>query len=145
MPLSVSALAVRAVIGFVAGAAVVAVVLWFALPGGPVPIHVRWTSNTTDAQRAALEQRFHLTNGEVTEGTTRAYQLADTSTDNIRSLVQNPNVDDTADLNRLKFRPRFSNDRARQIPFFSVLGGLAGAAFALFRAWRGPAAAAART
>jgi hypothetical protein len=115
------------VAAFVVITAAAAGVLSLTLSSDPVPIHVRWKPGTTDAERAALEQRFHLTEGVVSEGTTRAYLLADTSTDNIRAMVQHPNVEDTADINRIRFRPAFALDRDRRLIFFSVVAGGLGA------------------
>ena len=110
-------------VAFVIGTGLAAVVLSSTLSRDPVPMHVRWKPGTTDSDRAALEQRFHLRDGVATEQNTWAYHLADTSTDNIRAIIQHPQVEDTADLNRIKFRPRFSYDRERRLIFFSVVGG----------------------
>lgn len=93
-----------------------------------VPINVRWRPDVADEQRIDLERRFQLIDGRVTEGTTRAYLLADLSTDNIRALIQHASVDDTANLNRRRFRPPFAYDRARVIPAYALIAGLAGAA-----------------
>ena len=107
-------------------------VLSLTLSHDRVPVHVRWKPGTTDAERAALEQRFHLTEGVVTEGTTRAYLLTDTSTGNIRALVQHPSVEDTSRIDRIRFRPAFAHDRDRRLIFFSVVaGGLGGVALLL--------------
>jgi hypothetical protein len=112
--------------------AAAAAILSITLASGPVPIHVRWKPAVTDAERSALEQRFHLTEGVATEGTTRAYMLTDTSTANIRELVQHPGVDDTADINRVRFRPAFKHDRGRRLVVFSVVtGGIAAVAVLL--------------
>jgi hypothetical protein len=119
------------VVAFVAITAAAAFVLSLTLAAGAVPMHIRWTPATTDAERTALEQRFHLTEGVVTEGRTRAYMLADTSTDNIRAMVQSPNVEDTADINRIRFRPAFKYDRTRRLVFFSILAGGIGAVIVL--------------
>lgn len=127
-------LAVRMLLGFVVVAVVAAVVLSMTLSHGPVPMHVRWSPSTTDADRAALEQKYSLTQGEVTDGRTRAYRLADTSTGNIRALVQDPHVEDTADINRVRFRPRFSNDPQRKLLVYSVAAGLVGAIVAAYKA-----------
>ena len=97
------------------------------IPAPQVPINVRWRAGVTDEHRIALERQFHLTEGRVTEATTRAYLLTDTSTDNIRALVQHASVDDTANLNRVRFRPPFAYDRARTIPAYALIAGLAGA------------------
>jgi hypothetical protein len=71
-------------------------------------------------QRAALEARFHLANGERREGTTWSYQLTDPSFLNIHALVRDPAVDDTANINRRLFRPALADDRVARI----VLGAL---------------------
>jgi hypothetical protein len=108
---------------FVILTAAAAAILSATLDSGPVPMHVRWKPGIADADRVALEQRFRLTEGVVTEGTTRAYRLADTSTANIRAIVQHPSVDDTADINRIRFRPAFKYDRDRRLIFFSIVAG----------------------
>lgn len=117
---------------FVLLTAAAAGVLSMTLTRDPVPMHVRWTPGTADSERVALERRFGLTQGEVTEGTTRAYRLQDTSTENIRALVQHPRVEDTADINRVRYRPAFAYDRERRLIFFSVVAGFAGAVAVLF-------------
>jgi hypothetical protein len=119
---------------FVVITAAAAGILTFTLSRDPVPIHVRWKPGPTDAERTQLERRFSLTQGEVTEGTTRAYRLADTSTDNIRAMVQHPNVEDTANINRIRFRPAFAIDRQRRLIFFPLLlGGIGAVAVVLWR------------
>src|SRR4051812_43200025 len=91
--------------GFVVITGLAALVLSNTLSNDPVPIHVRWKEDVSDVQRAALERRFGLVGAEPREKTTYAYLLADFSTDNIRAMVQDPNVDDTSDINRIRFRP----------------------------------------
>ena len=120
------------VVAFLVITAAAAGVLSVTLSRRPVPMHVRWKPGTSDAERTALEQRFHLTEGVVSEGTTRTYLLADTSTGNIRAMVQHPSVEDTADINRIRFRPAFAYDRERRLIFFSVLAGGLGAVAVLF-------------
>jgi hypothetical protein len=110
-------------VAFVVGIGVAAAILSFTLSRAPVPMHIRWKADVAAAERVALEQRFQLLDPVQTAPTTWAYHLADTSTDNIRAIIQSPRVDDTEDLNRIKFRPRFSNDRQRRLIFFSVVGG----------------------
>lgn len=111
------------VAAFAIATAAAAGVLSLTLSSEPVPIHVRWKQGMSDVERTDLERQFGLTAGEFREGTTYAYRLANTSTDNIRALVQHPRVDDTAELNRVRYRPRFSNDRQRRLMVFSVVGG----------------------
>ena len=108
---------------------VVAGIAWGAVslawPAVPVQVHVRWQPGVTDSERIALEQRFRLTNGMPTEGATWEYQLADSSTANIRTLVQDARVADTAHLNRRQYRPEFAQDRVRRNLVYSiVIGGV---------------------
>src|SRR3954471_1265032 len=107
----------RTAMSFAAAFVVITAVAWAMLslvrPQAAVNIHVRWTAGVTGAQRATLEKRFGLTGGKQSEGTTWAYALADTSTANIRALIQDPQVDDTEHLNRVRFRPVFADDRTR--------------------------------
>ena len=63
------------VLAFVVCGAAGAGVLAAIIPAHPVPINVRWRPEVGASQRAALEDRFHLTRGEVKEGTTWAYEL----------------------------------------------------------------------
>ena len=114
------------VAGFVAMTAVTAGILWVTMPVRPVPIHVRWKTDVADNERRALERQFRFASGEFTEGTTWTYWLTDPSTADIRAIVQHPRVDDTHHINRIRFRPRFANDRSRQIVAFSVLSGAMG-------------------
>ena len=119
----------RAAGGLAAAFVLVAGATWGILsltwPMASVDIHVRWTRDVTDAQRVDLERRFGLTNSQQSEGTTWAYQLADTSTGNIRALIQEERVDDTEHLNRIRYRPEFAQDRSRQMLAYSVaIGGI---------------------
>lgn len=114
-------LVVPLVLGFVIAGAAAAGILYVAIPARPVPIHIRWKPDVSDAQRKDLEQQFHLVPDHNTEGTTWAYQLTEPTTDTLRSIVQDPRVDDTAHINRIRFRPEFANDRERRIVFYSGL------------------------
>ena len=88
-------------------------------------IHVRWKPDLTDARRLELERSLHLVKGHHLEGTTWRYRLANVSTPNINAIVQNELVEDTAHLNRTRYRPRFDMDRSRQILVSSVAIGAA--------------------
>jgi hypothetical protein len=105
-------------------------------PNTPVHVHVRWTPDVTDAERVTLERRFRLIAGQRGEGSTWEYQLTDPSTGNIRSIVQHERVDDTAHLNRIRYRPEFAQDRVRQILAYSVTAGGLGSALGLVVALR---------
>jgi hypothetical protein len=115
------------VLGFVVAGAAAAALLLMAIPSGPVPVNVRWKPDVTSERRAALESELHLTEGHLTEGTTWAYLLTEPSGDRIRTLIQHPSVDDTAHLNRVRFRPAFEYDRERRVLFYSGVAGAIGA------------------
>ena len=100
------------------------VLLWLE-PPHPVRLHVRWTADVDDARRVELERQLHLQNARLSEGTTFVYNL-DPSTEAIRAIVHHPNVEDTAHINRIRFRPEFEQDRQRRSIFYGVLGGGAG-------------------
>jgi hypothetical protein len=95
-------------------------ILSLAWPKTPVHVHVRWKPDVTDTQRAELERRFQLTDSQPGDGVTWEYQLVDSSTANVRAIVQNERVDDTAHLNRIRYRPEFAQDRSRQILAYSI-------------------------
>lgn len=111
------------VLAFVACGAAAAGVLAAIIPGRHAPINVRWRPDVTAPQRAALEQRLHLATGHQTEGTTWAYDLTDSSFTNIRAIVRDPAVDDTAHINRLFFRPEFAFDRQARIAIGAMMAG----------------------
>jgi hypothetical protein len=118
--------AAAALLTFVVVSGVVAALLWSFIPASTVAIRVRWTQELADPDREALERRFSLREGRPTEGTTRAYSLADYSEDNIRDLVQHPSVSDTQGVDRSRFRPESTPPgRALPIAAVSVLAGLA--------------------
>ena len=125
-------LGVRRVIGVLAISFVVigllsaGALLWLE-PPHPVRLHVRWTSDVDDARRGELERQLKLSRGQLSEGNTFAYDLDPPTTEVIRAIVQHPNVDDTAHINRIRFRPSFEQDRQRRSIFYGVLGGGAGA------------------
>jgi len=116
----------------VIGAASWPVLRWLD-PPHDVRLNVRWKADVDAARRGRLERQFKLTRGERTEGTTWTYYLTDASTENIQAMVQHPSVDDTAHINRVKFRPEFSQDRDRQAIFHALIGGAVGAVAAV--AW----------
>jgi hypothetical protein len=55
----------------------------------------------TAAQQAAVEREYFLVNGrDRLAGGSVAYDLLDTSRSNIRSLIEDPRISDTNDLDR---------------------------------------------
>ena len=65
-------------------------------------IHVRWSPEVTDAARHRLEAQFSL-RAQQGEGRSFGYDLLDDSSGNIRALLQHPSVEDTAELDRVRF------------------------------------------
>jgi hypothetical protein len=63
-------------------------------------IHVRWRDDVTDVQRSALEARYRLEAGEPVEGRTWRYDLRDRSPENVGALIADPQIADTAYLDR---------------------------------------------
>ena len=62
-------------------------------------VHVRWQANISAGDRVVLEREHDLRNG-VPDGRTWQYELGDRSRENIRALVEDPAVEDTAYLDR---------------------------------------------
>jgi len=69
-----------------------------------VYVHVRWATPVDTATRQRLEQRYKLTEGELREGRTWGYALTDLSRTNIRTLVNDPAVEDTHQIHRTAYR-----------------------------------------
>jgi hypothetical protein len=80
-------------------------VLWLTIPVEPVPINVRWTPSLADAERAELEQLFHLADGRFVGDETWSYALPDYRQENIRAIVTHPRVIDTHHIDRSMFQP----------------------------------------
>ena len=72
----------------------------------PIPrpaINVAWTAGVDDQQRATLEARFHLTDGDFRGGHLWTYSIADTTRANVAALVRHPGVEDTQHIDRQSF------------------------------------------
>ena len=63
-------------------------------------VNLRWSPEVDDRQRARLETQFHLTQREFKEGRTWSYQIADTTSTNVETLVTHPSVEDTHGIDR---------------------------------------------
>ena len=77
--------------------------LWVVAPAiGPV--NVRWAAGADGAVRREREGRYGLTAGVHREGRTWSYVLTDQQTGNVRALVEDRMVEDTAGIDRRTFR-----------------------------------------
>lgn len=70
----------------------------------PPRVSIRWSEAASGSAREALEARYRLAEPRHDTGQTWSYQLRDTSTDNIRALVQDPAIEDTHNINRAESR-----------------------------------------
>jgi len=124
--------AVTLILSFVVIAGIArGVLLWFD-PPHPIRLHVRWRPDVDAVRRGELEQQFGLSLGELKEGTTWLYTLATPSEDAIRTIVQHQSVDDTAHVDRVKFRPGLKEDRERRALYYGAGVGGAGSLITLF-------------
>ena len=77
--------------------------LTYRSPVPPAAINVAWAGGVDDQQRATLEARFHLTDGDFRGGRLWTYYIADTTTANVAALVRHPGVEDTQHIDRQSF------------------------------------------
>jgi hypothetical protein len=68
--------------------------------GSGTPVKVRWSASVDPAARIDAEQRYSLMQGEVDDGRTWKYVLADSTPANVLALVRDPRVEDTANIDR---------------------------------------------
>ena len=78
--------------------------LWMVAPPDERRVNVRWAEGTTDTARQDREVHFGLTAGVRADGRTWSYVLTDHETGNLRALIQDPMVDDTAGIDRGTFQ-----------------------------------------
>jgi len=64
------------------------------------PVKVRWTDGLGAAERVALEERFALAEPVLDGGRTWWYRIEDNSVENVRRLIDDPYVEDTAFIDR---------------------------------------------
>lgn len=70
----------------------------------PTPrVNVRWSEDVTEADRAELEAAYRLSEPAHEEDRTWSYAALESSTDNIRRLVQDPAAEDTYGIDRTTF------------------------------------------
>jgi hypothetical protein len=71
----------------------------------PVPrVNVRWSESVLPPQRQALEAAYRLVEPQFEGGRTWSYAILDSSSENLRRLVQNPSAEDTHGVERSAFR-----------------------------------------
>ncbi len=68
------------------------------------PVNVRWAEGTNDTARRDREVRYGLTAGVRREGSTWSYILTDHESGNVRALVEDRMVEDTAGIDRGTFQ-----------------------------------------
>ena len=106
----------------------------------PTPrINVRWNADATQADRETRAAAYGLASPELEEERTWSYAVQETSTDNIRQLVQDPTVEDTYGIDRTTFElvaPLTApmNVLFRWLGISSLFGLIAG----LVVTWMGP-------
>jgi len=110
------------VLAAVAGAAVA------SIPRPPVSMNVRWASQVSDTERTELERRFSLSHGELREGTTRHYELLDSSRSNIAAIVEHPAIADTSNIDRDAKRLKPESDQTNRRRLWTIVLALAGTA-----------------
>ncbi len=77
--------------------------LIYRVPVPPPTINVAWSSAINDQQRATLEAKFHLTDGDFRGGRLWTYHMTDTTRANVGALVHDPDVQDTQHVDRQSF------------------------------------------
>ena len=111
-----------------AGAAYAALRLTFG--DRPVQVDVRWAATVDDADRFQLEQRYTLSRPDPKGDRTFNYALTDRSLENIRTLVLDPAVEDTNQIDRHEFQVELSAyvGMPAGLKYVSVVGFLGGLA-----------------
>jgi hypothetical protein len=102
-------------------------------------INVRWSADATQADRETRAAAYGLASPRLAEERTWSYAVLETSTDNIRQLVQDPTVEDTYGIDRTTFElvaPLTApmNVLFRWLGISSLIGLVAGLAVT----WMGP-------
>ena len=91
-------------------------------------MNVRWASQVSDTERTELERRFSLSHGELREGTTRHYELFDSSRSNIAAIVEHPAIADTSNIDRDAKRLKPESDQTNRRRLWTIVLALAGTA-----------------
>ena len=82
-----------------------AAILYLVFPGPYVRVNVQWKAGVDDDTKLPLERELGLTEGRELNGAIWRYALVKYSPADIRAIVENPNIDSTAHLDRVRFRP----------------------------------------
>jgi hypothetical protein len=64
------------------------------------PVKIRWAEELEPALRTDVERRYRLEDGQQEEGRTWRYTLHDLRPDNLRAIVLDPHIEDTANIDR---------------------------------------------
>ena len=71
---------------------------WERAPG--FPIKVRWATELDASLRSEIELRYKLEDGRREDGRTWTYTLHDQRPENLRAIVLDPHIEDTANIDR---------------------------------------------
>ena len=82
--------------------AVIGASYWYTVEPAPA-VKVRWRGDVTEAQRSDLERRYRLVAPIAMDGRTVTYNALDTSAANLEALVGDAAVEDTGDIDRMRF------------------------------------------
>jgi hypothetical protein len=71
---------------------------WERAPG--FPVKVRWATELDASLRSVIERRYRLEDGRREDGRTWTYALRDQRPENLRAIVLDPHIEDTANIDR---------------------------------------------
>lgn len=83
-----------------------AAILYVVLPAPYVRVTVQWRAGVDDDTKLPLERELGLTEGRELNGAIWRYALVDFSPANIRAIVDNPDIESTSRLDRVRFQPQ---------------------------------------
>jgi len=64
------------------------------------PVKIRWAASADESMRVERERRYQLADGTQDDGRTWNYKLRDHRFENIRAIVNDPQIEDTANIDR---------------------------------------------
>jgi 4-amino-4-deoxy-L-arabinose transferase-like glycosyltransferase len=80
-------------------------ILYIVFPAPDVRVSIQWKASVDDEAMGPLERDLGLTEGRELNGAIWRYALVDLSPANIRAIVNNPNIESTANLDRVRLQP----------------------------------------